>query len=155
MAALTDEAGSPLLDETGIGRLADEAVPAARLAEWPDFEAMLADALGDLAPVVTFTTPVIAANLPQVKVRRIGGADDWTTDTGRVDITAYAATIAAAKILAGLVRQRLIPGAVPTSAGVIDRVFTETGPAELDTGDPALIRAMHATYRLTARRRQP
>lgn len=123
--------------------------------DWPDFEAMLRDVLGDLAPVVTRTTPGLAANLPQIRARRIGGSDDWTTDTARCDVTVFAATIAQAKQIAGQARQRLIITPSATDDGVIDRVKTEVAPAELGTDDPAQVRAVNATYRLTARRRQP
>lgn len=149
MTSLLDEAGASLLDEAG-AQLDDETA-AGMLAEWPDFEAMLAGALGDLgAPVVTRTpTPL---PLPLIRARRIGGSDDWTTDTGRCDVTVYAATIAAAKALAGQVRQRLIIRPVVTAAGIIDAARTEVAPVELGTDDPAQVRAMIATYRLTARR---
>jgi hypothetical protein len=121
------------------------------LAEWPDPEALLAAVLADLATVVTRTaTPLVP---PVIRVRRIGGSDDWTTDTARCDVTVYAATIAAAKTLAGEVRQRLIIAPRRSSAGVIDRVLTETGPAELGTDDPAQVRAMSAIYRISLRRR--
>lgn len=121
------------------------------LAEWPDPEALLAAVLADLGTVVTRTsTPLVP---PVIRVRRIGGSDDWTTDTARCDVTVFAATIAAAKTLAGQVRQRLIIRPLPSSAGVIDRVDTEVGPHELGTDDPAQVRAMNATYRMTARRR--
>jgi hypothetical protein len=127
------------------------------LAPYPDPEALLASALAGLGLVVTRTgtdlPQVVAGSGPVIQVNRIGGTDDLTTDTARCDVTVYAATIAAAKALAETVRQTLMPPPVATSAGVIDQARTEAAPSELPTGDPDQLRAVHAVYRIAARRR--
>jgi hypothetical protein len=119
---------------------------------WPDPEDICRLALSDLGHFGTRTPVDVATELPFIQGRRTGGGDDRVTDTPRMVVTVYAATIAQAKQIAGEIQQRLIMAPVVTAAGIIDRGRTDAGPAEVPTGDPDVIRAIAASYRLSLRR---
>lgn len=124
------------------------------LSPWPDPDVVLRLLLADLVTqeVVRVLPPNLEEVLPLIRARRVGGADDRVTDRPRMDVEVYAPTAAIAKPLAERVRQRMLAGAAATSAGVMDRAFTEVGPRELSYPNPA-VRLFAATYRISLRRR--
>lgn len=124
-------------------------------AAFPDAERIVGDLLADLvaAGSVGNETPANLQDvLPFIRVRRIGGTDDRITDTARVDVDAYAADATTAKDLAEQARQRIITGFAVTAHGILDRGYTESGPALLPVDDTAGIRRVTTTYRVSARR---
>lgn len=113
---------------------------------------MLGDLLGDLGTVGSETDIDLQSNLPYIRVRRIGGADNRVTDASRVDIDVYTIDATAGKTLTETIRQRLISGPSATAHGIIDRAWTESGPQTAPTDDPNLRRVI-TTYRVSFRRR--
>ncbi|HVX20884.1 MAG TPA: hypothetical protein VHB02_06030 [Acidimicrobiales bacterium] len=122
------------------------------LAPFVDLELAVMDLLGDLAPTGTVTPPNLADELPFIRVTRYGGGDNLITDTARLDIDTFATSWPACKALAEQVRQRLLSWPHTTSAGVIDRVSTDTGPHQVPWDNPN-VRCFAAAYRVTGRRR--
>lgn len=123
------------------------------LASFPSVERIVAATVGDLATVGVETSATLQADLPFIRVRRIGGTDDRVTDTARVDIRVYATGLSAAKTLSETIRQRLISAPTSTAHGVLDRAVTEVGPQEIPGPDPETYRVVSATYRASVRRR--
>lgn len=121
------------------------------LAAFSDVEAVLRELYGDLARVVTRTGTDLQQNLPTIRVRRLGGGGTRFTDTPRVDVQVFAATVVEAKGIAETCRQRLVSGPSRTSVGIVDRVEVEVGPREVPYADQDL-RLVAATYRISLRR---
>ncbi|GAA1457014.1 hypothetical protein NE857_09160 [Nocardiopsis exhalans] len=122
---------------------------------WPDAEETVAWVLARLTPGrdVVSVMNGLPADLPLIRVTRIGGSDDLVTDTARVEVVVYAATRAEAHALAERARSLLLPGRHQTPHGGIDHVFTEVGPHERPTAEPRRVRRWGAVYRVSARRR--
>lgn len=95
----------------------------------PVLVAWLTGAFPD-ARVVTETPADLAANVPCIRVRRIGGADEavWTFDNPTMDFDCYAVGRAAARDLAYAVRASLrrdLPGQIVAGAFVLScRTFS-------------------------------
>jgi hypothetical protein len=135
------------------------------LAAFADVHACLRALFADLVVNPADVGTVIPADLqqrvtatptprPVIRVRRVGGPDDRFTDRPRVDVDVYSSTFSESSGLAERCRQRLISKPARTSAGVIDRAFTEVGPHEVPYTDPD-VRLVTATYRVSMRRRTP
>ena len=122
------------------------------LTGWPDVERMLGDLLADLGTVGSETDTNLQANLPFIRVHRIGGSDNRVTDAARVDVDVYTTDATTGKTLTETIRQRLVSGPSATAHGVIDRAWTESGPQTAPTDDPNLRRVI-TTYRISYRRR--
>ncbi|MFG2001685.1 hypothetical protein ACGFNU_21295 [Spirillospora sp. NPDC048911] len=123
------------------------------LASFPSAERIIAAVVDDLGEVGAETSTTLQDDLPFIRVRRIGGADDQVTDIARVDVRVYAADLSGAKALAETIRQRLISGPSATADGVLDRAATEVGPQEVPGPDPDHYRVVSTTYRVSVRRR--
>ena len=129
----------------------------ADLAAWPDVHDVLFHLFDDLVADAESQVvgPMLPADLqdrlPLLRVRGIGGSDDRITDRTRVDVEAYAADYPTARDLAEAARQRLLAYPHMTEAGHIDRVETESRPAEIPHDDQA-VRLVAATYRISFRR---
>lgn len=121
------------------------------LAPFPDMEAALIELVQDLATADVETPSVLDDVLPFIRVTRIGGNDDFFTDSGRMDVDVFASQRTQASSLARTVRQRLGKGAVVLSDCVIDTVTTDVSPNEVPWGNPT-IKLFTASYRITARR---
>lgn len=123
------------------------------LAPWSPVERMAAEVLADLStqPIGTATPENLAEVLPVWRVLRIGGADDGVTDTARLVVETYAATVPEAEDLAEQGRQRLLRRRVRTSHGLIDRGETEVAPHLVPHPNPG-VRMVEAIYRLSSRR---
>jgi hypothetical protein len=127
------------------------------LAAWPDvhdvlhllFASLVADA--DMQVVGPRLPADLQDRLPLIRVRAIGGSDDRITDRTRVDVEVYAADYLTARGLAEAARQRLLAYPHMTEAGNVDRVETESRPAEIPHDDQA-VRLVAATYRISLRR---
>lgn len=119
---------------------------------FPDVETALLELFADLATCGTATPSDFgASSLPFIRVIRIGGGDDRYTDSPRIGIDAFGADRMAAYNLAESVRQMLLAFPLVVSAGVIDRVITNTGPMEVDWGN-INIRRFYAAYTVLLRR---
>lgn len=94
--------------------------------------------------------------LPLVQVQVTpGGGEDGTTGVTLLDVQTFAATRTAMWDLARTVHTSMLALAGHRSGGlVIDAVSSDSRPAPLDYGNPALRRAV-ATYRLTSRAQAP
>jgi hypothetical protein len=123
------------------------------LAPFPDVERAVGDIVADLGTAGSETNITLQANLPYIRIRRLGGSDDRITDAARVDVHVYATDATTAKSVAGQLQQRLISGPSVTTHGVIDRAWTEVGPQTIPAADTANIRQVVATYRISMRRR--
>jgi hypothetical protein len=123
------------------------------LAAWPDVHDVLFALFQDLADTVAGPRrpPNYQDQMPLVRVRRLGGADDRITDVARVDVEVYASTYPTARDLATALQQRLLAAPHITPAGRIDTVETEVGPREIPHDDQA-VRLVAATYRISFRR---
>jgi hypothetical protein len=119
-----------------------------------DAELAVLDLLDDLtvSETATVVDTTITDRLPALQVSRTGGGDDRFTDVARVDVTSYATTDAEVRALASAVHERMLAFPHRTTAGVIDRVETDTGPHETWSRNRA-VRARRATYRVSVRRR--
>ncbi|KDN73916.1 hypothetical protein DF19_41700 [Streptomyces olindensis] len=94
--------------------------------------------------------------LPLVRVQVTpGGGEDGTTGVTLLDVETFAATRTAMWDLARKVHTSMLALAGQyVGALVIDSVSTDSRPAPVDYGNPALRRAV-ATYRLTSRAQAP
>lgn len=94
--------------------------------------------------------------LPLVQVQVTpGGGEDGTTGVTLIDVETFAATRTAMWDLARAVHTSMLALAGQyVGALVIDSVSTDSRPAPVDYGNPALRRAV-ATYRLTSRAQAP
>lgn len=129
----------------------------ADLAAWPDVHDVLPLVFADLVadPDSQIVGPRLPNDLqdllPLIRDRAIGGGDDRITDVPRVDIEVYAADYPTAWALAEAIRQRLLAYPHITAVGRIDKVITESRPAEIPHDDQA-VRLVAATYRISFRR---
>lgn len=126
----------------------------ADLAPFPDVEQAVISLLTGLGTADTETPSNLVANLPFIRVNRIGGTNDRITDAARVDVNIYAVKRTDAATLAETVRQRMLsyPHVITIPvACVLDDVITDVAPNEVPWGDPA-IRRFTSSYRVTARR---
>lgn len=122
------------------------------LMRFPDVARVLAEDLQVLAGTghTGGETPVdLVANLPFVRVLRVGGYSDVFNDHPTVDIDVYAATYTAAELLAEQIRQRLV--GPPPPVWSIDRARCDVSPFEAPWPDET-VRRFAATYSLTTRR---
>lgn len=121
---------------------------------YPDIEDLLVAALAEFGSCGSHFPPTrkLAASLPFIRVRRLGGGDDLRTDKPRIDVEVAATTRAEAMRIALAVQQRLISGwlSVP-GLGLMDRARTEMGPQEVIDADPHT-RHIVATYECHTRR---
>ncbi|MGC9544024.1 tail completion protein gp17 [Streptomyces sp. UG1] len=121
---------------------------------FPNIEALLVAALAEFGTCGQTFPPAkeLAASLPFIRVRRLGGGDDRRTDRPRVDVEVAAKTYSQAMDIALKVQQRLISGwlFVP-GVGLMDRALTELGPNEVTDADPHT-RHIVATYECHTRR---
>lgn len=94
--------------------------------------------------------------LPLVQVQVTpGGGEEGTTGVTLLDVQTFAANRTAMWDLARTVHTSMLALAGQRSGGlVIDAVSSDSRPAPLDYGNPALRRAV-ATYRLTSRAQAP
>lgn len=123
------------------------------LASFPKAARIVAALLDDLGTTGGETSTALQTELPFIRIRRIGGADNRVTDTARVDVRVYAVDLSAAEELSETIRQRLISGPSATAHGVMDGAFTEAGPLEVPGPDPDRYRVVSTTYRVSVRRR--
>lgn len=122
------------------------------LAAFPDVELALVSLLADLARTGTQTPANVEDVLPFLRVACYGGSDDRITDMSRVDVDAFAATKAAASMLAEVVRQRLTGRPHLAGGAVLDRVRTGTKPHYVSYVDNPPPWRYTAAYSITARR---
>jgi hypothetical protein len=123
------------------------------LLAYPDIEAGLVSAFADLASTGTSTPGDLATRLPFLRIACIGGRDDGTTDLSHVDIDAFAATKAAAAVLAEQVRQRLVSRkSVRIPGYVIDRATTDLKPHQVPYSPTPPPYRYTASYSVSARR---
>lgn len=123
------------------------------LASFPLAARIVAALVDDLGTTGGETSTDLQSELPFIRVRRIGGADDRITDVARVDVRVYAEDLSDSETLSETIRQRLISGPAATAHGVMDRAFTEVGPQEVPGPDPDHYRVVSTTYRVSVRRR--
>ena len=123
------------------------------LASFPKPARIVAALLTDLGTTGGETSTTLQDDLPFIRVRRIGGADDRVTDIARVDVRVYDTNLTAAEDLSETIRQRLISGPATTVHGVLDRAATEVGPQEVPGPAPDHYRVVSTTYRVSVRRR--
>jgi len=122
-----------------------------RSAPYIDTEAAVVALLADFTPGTR--TPVdLRDRLPYVRIYRIGGTDDGVTDAAQVAIDVFGVTRAEAWQVARTVQATMLDRPHATSAGVVDRVRTATGPTEAPYTDTT-IRLVTATYEVQTRRR--
>lgn len=124
------------------------------MTDWgvfPDQEAAVIELISDLGTVDVTTPNDLQANLPFIRVGRIGGTDDRFTDAGHVDVDCFAVQRSDASALAALVHQRMLSFPHVLSDCVIDGVTTDASPNEVPWANTA-IRRFTASYRVTARR---
>lgn len=121
------------------------------LAPFPDLEAALIELFADLGTADTETPSTLDSNLPFIRVGRIGGNDNFFTDSGRMDVDTYAEKRTQASLLSRQIRQRLGKGAIVLSSCVIDTVTVDVSPNEVPWGN-SKISYFTASYRITARR---
>ena len=95
--------------------------------------------------------PEFEKHLPIVQVRVIGGAADKITATPRTNILTFAETYAESRDLAYAILQRLLPGAIRTEAGNIDRCEVDAFPSPAPWPNTEL-HVHAASYRLSFRR---
>lgn len=120
---------------------------------WPDPNEVLWSLLEGLTDheVVTSLPADLAAALPLIRSRRVGGGADRISSTPRVDVEVYAGTYDEAMTLAQAAEQLVIGPRRSTGQGLIDRAETEVGPSERTYPNPA-VHLVAATYRLVLRR---
>ncbi|MFJ3084990.1 hypothetical protein [Streptomyces sp. NPDC086838] len=110
------------------------------------------------ARVVNELPADLEKKLPLVQVQiLVGGGDDQVTDLALVDVDTFAPTRTAMWDLARDARAALLAAAgthVPGASVVIDSVETNSRPAPVNYGNPAVRRAT-ATYALTSRAQAP
>lgn len=124
------------------------------LAAYPDAEKCVIAwlLLNTSAAGVGHNTPAdLDVKLPFYAVRRLGGSDDRRSDFASVDVVTFAASLSEAYAAAELARQWLTSGPCRTEHGVLDRVTTNTGPAEVNYENPHIVQVT-ANYRVTTRR---
>ncbi|HEX5119852.1 MAG TPA: hypothetical protein VFW65_32095 [Pseudonocardiaceae bacterium] len=93
----------------------------------------------------------VLARLPFVQVNRVGGGDDYVTDTATVDVDTFHATRANASDVARTVHAAMMRLRHTAVAGVlVDSVETVTGPLWITYDDENLERYV-ATYLVETR----
>ena len=127
--------------------------------DWGDIEEAVAVWLRSRHAGVRVTNELPAdleKKLPLVQVQVTpGGGEDGTTGVTLMDVETFAATRVAMWDLARTVHTSMLALAGQyVGALVIDSVSTDSRPAPVDYGNPALRRAV-ATYRLTSRAQAP
>lgn len=107
------------------------------------------------AHVGTVTPSNLQVRMPFVRVGIVTGADDKVTDFSRVDVEVFAARRNHARLIAEIIRQRLIGRylRIDTPGGLIilDGVSTEVKPYALPWDDPDVDRYF-GVYQVAARR---
>lgn len=120
------------------------------LAAFPDAEDIALELLESVAPAALVTPVEIVP--PLIVVRRMGGLDTYITDHPRLQVQVFGSTHAQAWDLSEQCRQVILGAPATAVAGTsIDRAWTESAPAFVDYGSPAVHRYI-ATYRLEYRR---
>lgn len=122
-----------------------------------DIETELMAYLDDLGYTVTSTPVDLKDRLPVLRIQRVGGTDDKSSDFPRVSIQVFAAADPdqprAAQDLAEVIRDRLnndLPAMSQPAGALLDSSSTESGPSSYPWPDPA-VRVAQAIYRLTVR----
>lgn len=121
------------------------------LTAFPDIESAVMELLADLATNGTVAPSDLTA--PFNRITRYGGADNFITDTARVDVDSFAPTRQVAYALAESVRQRMLGFPWVLTNAVIDRVSTDAGPHEVAWGDPN-VRRFTTAFQVLTRRHQ-
>lgn len=121
---------------------------------YADVEALLVTYLASV-PDVTGVAVDLPANvltrLPFIQVNRVGGSDDYITDSATVDIDVFHSTRGAASALARIVHATMMRLRHTAVNGVlVDSVETVTGPQWIDYQDENLQRYV-ATYQIDSR----
>lgn len=95
--------------------------------------------------------PNVRTRLPFIQVNRVGGSDDYVTDSATVDVDAFHATRAEANTLARVVHAAMMRLRHTAVDGVlVDSVETITGPMWVSYEDENLQRYV-ATYQIDSR----
>lgn len=125
---------------------------------FPDVEEALMTLLGALLPDPTFCDTVTPADLqlklPWIRIIRIGGRDDFVTDTARVDVDVFAGGTDPRSVawpIAERARQVLLSGPHVVGEVTIDKVITTTAATEIPWDDPE-VRRWTAAYEVSCRR---
>lgn len=121
---------------------------------YADVEALVVSYLASI-PGVTGTSvdlpPNILTRLPFVQVNRVGGSDDYVTDSAMVDVDTFHSTRAEASTLARLVHAAMMRLRHTAVDGVlVDSVETIAGPLWISYDDENLQRYV-ATYQIDSR----
>lgn len=121
---------------------------------YADVEQVLVAYLPAAIPSLTASveTPnTLLQSLPFVQVTRIGGGDDYITDSAIVDLDIFSTSRANASALARLVHDAMMHLRHTAVGGVlIDHVETETGPMWVNYQDENVQRYV-STYRIESR----
>lgn len=121
---------------------------------YADVEALLVIYLAGI-PDVTGTSVELPANiltrLPFIQINRVGGSDDYITDSATVDVDVFHSTRAEASALARVVHAAMMRLRHTAVNGVlVDSVETVTGPQWINYEDENLQRYV-ATYQIDSR----
>lgn len=121
---------------------------------YADVEALLVVYLAGV-PGVTGTSVDLPANvltrLPFIQINRVGGSDDYITDSATVDVDTFHSTRAEASALARVVHAYMMRLRHTAVNGVlVDSVETVTGPQWISYEDENLQRYV-ATYQIDSR----
>ncbi len=95
----------------------------------------------------------LLANLPFIRINRVGGASDEVSDRPVIDVDVFHETSLQGQAFADEIRHFLTMTDLPViyGYGAVDRIVCLTGPRELPWADTR-VRRFGATYRVTTRR---
>jgi hypothetical protein len=121
---------------------------------YADVEALLVTYLASVPTVIGVAVDLpqnVLALLPFVQVGRVGGGDDYVTDSAMVDIGCFAPSRAAASAVARAVHEAMMRLRHTAIGGVlVDSVETVTGPLWINYDDENLQRYV-STYVVESR----
>ncbi len=119
---------------------------------WLDIESAVLDRLADLATTTATRLPAdLSARLPLIRVRRLGGRDDYWQVSARVVVEVYATSREQVWQVAESAAVRLLASSFVAGGVAVEQATTVSANVEIPYPDTD-VRTVVATYGVVARR---